>query len=89
MAGNLATKQINKSVGLGFHPNNNTSASYGAQTLVLSGFQGGGGAAPKTRSTQRFWTYRSKCGHFTRTKQCKALNVLSSYSLNVFKRNTS
>ena len=38
MAGNLATKQ-EYNVGWGFHSNNNTSASYEAETLVLSGFQ--------------------------------------------------
>ena len=41
MAANLAMKE-EFTVGWGFHPNN-TSAPYGAQTLVLSGFQGGGG----------------------------------------------
>ncbi len=87
MAANLAMKE-EFTVGWGFHPNN-TSAPYGAQTLVLSGFQGGGGATPKTRSTSAFRAHHSKCVHCTRTKQCKALNVLSSYSLNVFKRNTS
>ena len=31
-----------------------TTAPYGAETLVLSGFQGGGGATRKTRSTSAF-----------------------------------
>ena len=88
MASNWAKKE-EFTVGWGFYPNNNTSAPYGAQTLVLSGFQGGGGATRKTRSTQCFQPHHSKCILFTRTKQCKALNVLSSYSLNVFTRNTS
>ena len=34
-----------------------TTAPYGAQTLVLSGFQGGGGATRKTRSTSAFQTH--------------------------------
>ena len=34
-----------------------TTAPYGAQTLVLSGFQGGGGATPKTRATSAFQTH--------------------------------
>ncbi len=53
MAANWAKKE-EFTVGWGFYPNNNTSAPYGAQTLVLSGFQGGGGATRKTRSTSAF-----------------------------------
>ena len=34
-----------------------TTAQYVAQTLVLSGFQGGGGATRKTRSTSAFQTH--------------------------------
>ena len=45
MAANCAMKE-EFTVGCGFHPNNSTPASYGVKTLVLSGFQGGGGGSP-------------------------------------------
>ncbi len=45
MAANLATKE-EFTVGWGFSSNNNTSAPHEAETLVLSGFQGGGGGNP-------------------------------------------
>ena len=53
MAANWAKKE-EFTVGWGFYPNNNTSAPYGAQTLVLSGFQGGGGQPVKPAPRLRF-----------------------------------
>ena len=60
-----------------------TTDLYRAETLVLSGFQRGGGATRKTRSTQRFQPHHSKCILFTRTKQCKELNVLADLRTDV------
>ena len=37
-----------------------TTAPQGTETLVLSGFQGGGGATRKTRSTSAFQTHGTK-----------------------------
>ena len=83
MAANLAMKE-EFTVGWGFHPNN-TSAPYGAQTLVLSGFQGGGHPVKPAP--------RNAFSHIIQNVYCsqglKNVKDLSSYSLNVFKRNTS
>ena len=63
-----------------------TTAPYGAQTLVLSGFQGGGGQLLKPAPRNAF-------SHIIQNVYCsqglKNVKDLSSYSLNVFKRNTS
>ena len=76
MAGKLAEEQKH-TVGCAYLPNNNL-VLHGAETRMNRGFAGGGVSNSKPHKA---FTYI--------IQKCNRLNVLSSYSLNVFKRNTS
>ena len=77
MAGKPAEEQINNT-GWGFYLNSNNLVLHEAETRMNTGFAGGGVSNFKPHKA---FTYI--------IQKCNRLNVLSSYSLNVFKRNTS